>query len=249
MKQIFTILGLSAAMFANAQTTVNFNVGAQGYVGGSEIKTGTIDANISFTTDKGSTNNFPTYYAPSGNFPAQLRVYSVRASGDGNTITFTPAAGKTIKSLVINATEAQYAPAVTYSVNGGSFQAATLDGTTYTISNIDADANLTIKNAHTGGTSNTQLRFTTLAVVYDNVLAVGDVNGTKASLVKNTIVSNEIIFGEAAKVTVTNMAGQVVKTAEVAKDATLNVSSLATGTYIVTGTVNGKAVSQKIIKK
>lgn len=86
-------------------------------------------------------------------------------------------------------------------------------------------------------------------IVADGVLAVGDVNGAKASLVKNTIVANEIIFGEAAKVTVTNMAGQVVKTADVAKDARLNVSELAKGTYIVTGTVNGKSVSQKVIKK
>lgn len=85
---------------------------------------------------------------------------------------------------------------------------------------------------------------------YSGTLAVGDVNTTKAnSLVKNTIVSNELIFGAAAKVSVYNTAGQVVKTAEVAESSRLDVSALPKGTYVVTGLVNGQAVSQKVIKK
>ena len=45
------------------------------------------------------------------------------------------------------------------------------------------------------------------------------------------------------------MAGQVVKTAEVKDNSRLDVSNLAKGTYVVTAIVNGKAVSQKVIKK
>ena len=45
------------------------------------------------------------------------------------------------------------------------------------------------------------------------------------------------------------MNGQVVKSATVAEGTSMNVSSLTPGMYIVTGSVNGKAVSQKIIKK
>ncbi len=45
------------------------------------------------------------------------------------------------------------------------------------------------------------------------------------------------------------MAGQVVKTASVSENQSLNVSDLQQGTYIVTGTVNGKNVSEKVIKK
>ncbi|SKB62787.1 Por secretion system C-terminal sorting domain-containing protein [Soonwooa buanensis] len=79
--------------------------------------------------------------------------------------------------------------------------------------------------------------------------AVTDTNATKVNLVKNTVVANEIIFGQEAQVSVINMAGQVVKTAEVKDNSRLDVSNLAKGTYIVTATVNGKAVSQKVIKK
>lgn len=80
-------------------------------------------------------------------------------------------------------------------------------------------------------------------------LAVGNVNATKANLVKNTVVTNEIIFGETSKVSVINMNGQVVKTADATENSRLNVSELPKGMYLVSGTVNGKAVSQKIIKK
>ena len=45
------------------------------------------------------------------------------------------------------------------------------------------------------------------------------------------------------------MNGQVVKSASVNENTSLNVADLAKGMYIVTGTVNGKAVSEKIIKK
>jgi hypothetical protein len=80
-------------------------------------------------------------------------------------------------------------------------------------------------------------------------MAVVDAGKAKTSLVKNTIVSNEMIFAAAAKVSVVNMNGQVVKTAEVSDNSRLDVSALPKGAYVVTGVVNGQAVSQKIIKK
>ena len=80
-------------------------------------------------------------------------------------------------------------------------------------------------------------------------LAVGDVKATKANLVKNTVINNEIIFGETSKVSVFNMNGQVVKSANVTENSRLNVSELPKGIYIVSGTVNGQAVSQKVMKK
>ncbi|ACU07177.1 hypothetical protein FIC_00722 [Flavobacteriaceae bacterium 3519-10] len=84
---------------------------------------------------------------------------------------------------------------------------------------------------------------------YDSTLAVGDVNATKANLVKNTVVANTILFAAKADVQILSMNGQVVKTASVDENTAMDVSSLAKGIYIVAGTVNGKAVSQKIIKK
>lgn len=81
------------------------------------------------------------------------------------------------------------------------------------------------------------------------VLGTGNNILNKANLVKNTSVSNTIIFAAKANVQVINMNGQVVKTASVNENSSLEVSSLPKGAYIVTGSVNGKAVSQKIIKK
>lgn len=81
-------------------------------------------------------------------------------------------------------------------------------------------------------------------------LAVGDTAKVKGNFVKNTFVkNNEITFGAQAKdVKVYNMFGQIVKSASVKENETLNVSELAKGNYIVTGTVNNQPVSQKILK-
>lgn len=101
----------------------------------------------------------------------------------------------------------------------------------------------------TGGTFSVDDVVITGTSILDETLAVGDTTKAKANLVKNTIVSNELIFGAAAKVSVYNAAGQVVKTAEVTENGRLDVSALPKGNYVVTGVVNGNAVSQKIIKK
>ncbi|SEW03624.1 T9SS type A sorting domain-containing protein [Kaistella antarctica] len=81
------------------------------------------------------------------------------------------------------------------------------------------------------------------------VLAVGNVNAKNASLVKNTVVGNTLMFSAKADIQILNMNGQVVRTESVTENTSLEVSSLAKGMYVVTATVNGKAVSQKIIKK
>lgn len=73
--------------------------------------------------------------------------------------------------------------------------------------------------------------------------------GNKKVFIKNTVANNDITFGAKSDVKVFNMAGQVVKTAAVSENQSLNVSDLQQGTYIVTGTVNGKNVSEKVIKK
>lgn len=83
-------------------------------------------------------------------------------------------------------------------------------------------------------------------------LAVTEINKGKsiANFVKNTFVkNNEITFGADVKdVKVYNMFGQIVKEASVKANGTVNVAELTKGNYIVTGTVNKEAVSQKILK-
>lgn len=102
----------------------------------------------------------------------------------------------------------------------------------------------------TSGTGNITIDNLTIQTFSTGSLAVSDFGKTKSLFVKNTFVkNNEIVFGANAKdVKVFNMFGQVVKTASVKADGTLNVADLAKGNYIVTGTVNNEAVSQKILK-
>lgn len=101
----------------------------------------------------------------------------------------------------------------------------------------------------TSGTGNISLDNIVVNTISPLTLAVGDVNATKANLVKNTVVNNTILFAAKADVNVVSMNGQVVKSASVNENTALDVTSLAKGMYMVTGTVNGKTVSQKIIKK
>lgn len=112
---------------------------------------------------------------------------------------------------------------------------------------IDAASSAT----RTGGdTNNNAADFQKLAPSPQNTisLAVSDVNGTKINLVKNTNVNNAIVFGVKANVQIVNSNGQVVKTASVSDNSTLDVSSLAKGMYIISADVNGQKVSQKIMK-
>ncbi len=91
---------------------------------------------------------------------------------------------------------------------------------------------------------------TSIVVVYENpTMAVVDATNAKANLVKNTVVSNELIFGAAAKVSIYSTAGQIWKTAEVMENSKMDISTLPKGIYIVTANINGEAFSQKIIKK
>ena len=86
-------------------------------------------------------------------------------------------------------------------------------------------------------------------VVDDSILSVVDFNSSKNNLVKNTIIVDELVFGQKADIKIINMNGQVVKASKVVPGTIMNVSSLNKGMYIVTASVNGKTVSQKIMKK
>ncbi len=126
------------------------------------------------------------------------------------------------------------------------------DTTVYDFSKaINKAGSVKIKITYPTGTTtgNKQVTIDDVSWTAYVTMAVVDATKAKANLVKNTIVSNELIFGAAAKVSVYNTAGQVVKTAEVAENSRLDVSALPKGTYVVTGLVNGQAVSQKVIKK
>ena len=80
-------------------------------------------------------------------------------------------------------------------------------------------------------------------------LAVTDLSTAQNNFVKNTAVNDEINFSTKADVKVFSMNGQVVKAATVSENKNLDVADLAPGMYIVTGIVDGQAVSTKVMKK
>ncbi|HCR76876.1 MAG TPA: T9SS C-terminal target domain-containing protein [Chryseobacterium sp.] len=82
-----------------------------------------------------------------------------------------------------------------------------------------------------------------------SVLAINENKLNKDLFVKNTLIDSEINFGMTGDVKIYNLLGQVVKTFSVKENEAVDISDLSKGNYIVTGLVNGKNISQKVIKK
>ncbi|MDR2204689.1 MAG: T9SS type A sorting domain-containing protein [Flavobacteriaceae bacterium] len=98
-------------------------------------------------------------------------------------------------------------------------------------------------------TANWRIDDIELTILLWSPLAVSDVTKVKNPLIKNTLVSDNLVFAAKSDVSIYDMAGKVVKTLSVEKDTIVNVSFLPKGTYIVTGTVNGEKSVQKFIKQ
>ncbi|AZA90879.1 Por secretion system C-terminal sorting domain [Chryseobacterium nakagawai] len=80
-------------------------------------------------------------------------------------------------------------------------------------------------------------------------LATSEIIKSKNIFVKNTFVENEIYFGTKSEIKIFNISGELVKTASVFENESVNVENLQSGIYLVTGNSNGKAISEKIMKK
>lgn len=111
-----------------------------------------------------------------------------------------------------------------------------------------------------GGTAATKLKISSagsskrffiddIKVVTAGVLAVNETKIGAKTFIKNTSVDHEIYFGTKSEVKIFNVNGQIVKTASVSENGSVNVENLQSGIYFVVGNINGKAVSEKIIKK
>ncbi|WP_300675629.1 T9SS type A sorting domain-containing protein [Soonwooa sp.] len=254
MKKIFTILGVAAVSLVSAQTTFDYVLNNQGFSNAQAITTGNIVAGkVTYEALKNGATTNPSFYTAGG---GTLRMYSANATGEGNTYAVKAATGIKLNVVKIvtpgTVGSDNYAPSTAVITVDGVvvptvYDPADTTNATYLITPTSPASTIMIKNGQTGTAA--QIRIKSITVTYTDALAVGDVNVTKVNLVKNTVVANELIFGQAANVSVINMAGQVVKTAEVKENTKLDVSNLAKGTYVVTATVNGQAVSQKVIKK
>lgn len=140
------------------------------------------------------------------------------------------------KTLLKSITTGDTAGAVTFTTE-------TLDLTSY--SGIGFLAFEYLGNTVEGKTTNYYID----NVVITSSLATGDFSKSKINLVKNTMVKDVVTFGAKAQVKIINLNGQVIKSASVDNGASLDVSSLSKGVYIIKGEVNGETVSQKIIKQ
>jgi len=259
MKKIFTVLGVVAvAVFANAQNLVTnpgFENGTTGWTAG----TGSGYALPTIATDGPHTGANYVKYTPSATtgFYQDVAInpsttytvsywYKAVASGStGNTgrmwCGFRDSAGGTI---TYQGATADVDPLR----NNNSYVPAASAWTQVTVQ-FTSPATAALFNfqlrAYNGSTfSVDDVSLTT------GTLAVGEVLPSKYRMIKNTFVKNdEITFGADTKdVKVYTLTGQLVKTASVKANETLNVADLAEGNYIVTGTVNNQAVSQKILK-
>lgn len=169
------------------------------------------------------------------------KVLDLSTDGGKFTLKFDVKGWTTVEGNIIVSVTGQADETVTYSsVMSGPFETITLN--------------------YTGGVAGARIKIATSAkrayidnviveTVVDGSLAVTDINNTKKTLVKNTQVDSSIVFAAKSDVKVYNVNGQVVKSASVNENTSLNVSTWPKGIYIVSGNVDGEAVSQKIIKK
>jgi hypothetical protein len=173
-----------------------------------------------------------------------VRTISASSGANGvGTITYT------VRSYFTSGTGANRT--IQVYVNGNMID-------TYTLAAMNTNYTRTA-TANVSGDVNIEFRSTgSKQIVLDDVswtqssgsLSVNDLERQKKSFVRNSLVNDEISFGISAKnIIIYNMSGQVVKVAASGKEyESLYVAELPKGNYIVTGTVNNKPVSQKILK-
>ncbi|REC47997.1 carbohydrate binding domain-containing protein [Chryseobacterium pennipullorum] len=261
MKKIFTILGIVAATaFVSAQNLVNNPGFENGTTGWTATNPGSGTAyylpTITTTDPHGGINSVQyTGATATTGFEQEIAVnpgstYTIsfwyKASGDNTDAriwaNYLDAANGAIYQGATAATDPLRGP------NNGYLPTSTT-WTQYSVT-VTAPANVVKLRLQVRAYNNSTLVAFDDFSVTTGTLAVGEVLASKYRMVKNTFVTNnEIAFGADVKdVKVFNMFGQIVKEASVKQNGTLNVAELAKGNYIVTGTVNKEAVSQKILK-
>lgn len=258
MKKIFSLVAAFAMTAA-----VTAQVYSTGFESGEGFASSTVYNNTTLLVSGPSGKQWSTFFGtPSttaaliGNQSMQMRWYTTSAASKGYTMTNFATSG--VGSVTFNAANtAGINVIVSYSVNGTTWlspQTFTLTATstayTYNVPSTATGAlRFKFELTYTTAPSATSRLYIDAVKFNAPTMAVVDAAKTKTNLVKNTIVSNDLIFGTSAKVSIYSTAGQIVKTADVTENSKLDISALPKGTYIVTGIAKGDAVSQKIIKK
>ena len=117
---------------------------------------GSVTGIVSFTSAQNSSGTAPAYNANN----SELRLYYA-GTGDGGSVTLTPADGVTITGFAMTTSTT---PAVNYSVDGGSATSVSVGaGSVYSVTGISATSSLKIQNVNT---SNVKLFIKTIEITY-----------------------------------------------------------------------------------
>lgn len=230
MKHIYALFALLITSFVSwGQTTVTKNFSEFGFSNAQTFPSGTIDENISFTTEKNSSATDPAYF-DSG---ASIRLYP--GGSNGGSITLNVNEGYIITSVTFISSQNQ---PIKYFVDGGEEQTMS-SSDTYTI-NENISNSLKFQNANTNASgSGNQLRLTGVTVTYTNGTACEDSNFVFAS----TEVSADLAEGTSFTQTATslNQTTAITYTSSDEDVATVNpttgeVTLVSVGTTTITAT-------------
>lgn len=251
MKKFYSLFATAlCATIAFAQTTI-FNASfddLNGTGGNDNVWTGNI-----------GTNSLNNYSSAGWAFSGAGGAAQCIKAGSSNSVgaVTTPALNGLSGNATLTFKAAGYSSdntRLTVTITGGG----SISGTnSFTLVNSSfSEYSVTI----VGGTSNTKLKFSAAAtskrffideikVVTEAGLAVHDAKLSTKTFVKNTSVDKEIYFGTKSDIKIFNVNGQILKTASVTENGSVNVENLQSGIYLVTGNINGNAVFERIIKR
>ncbi|MCT2407587.1 T9SS type A sorting domain-containing protein [Chryseobacterium antibioticum] len=251
MKKFYSLVATAVFAVATfAQTTV-FNATFDDLDG-----TGGNDASFTGNIGTKSLNTYTTagwVFGAAGGGAQCIKAGSGSAAGSVTTPALTGLAGNatlTFRAAGFGTDNTALTVTITGggSINGtSSFTLTNSAFSTYTVNIIGGTSATKLKFASTAGGRRFFIDDIKLAV--QGALAVTDTKTSAIVFVKNTLVDHEIYFGAKSEVKIFNVNGQLVKSASVNENGVLNVIDLKKGIYIVTGNVNGNAVSEKIIKR
>lgn len=260
MKKIFTILGIAAvASVANAQTNLVPNPGFESW---DTTTTPPKPTGWSFISPTGITQETVMVHSGTSSVKAVAP-----ATGNGSLNVDIPATASTQYTLGYwildndpNARARHWVQARTASANI-TWTGTTFQPTTYSTDN-PSWVYVSATSTTPAGTELLRFDFRNYGtgtgggtVYYDDVvlvqgtLAAGEVTPSKHRLIKNSIVTSDLVFATNSSVKIFDVTGKLIKTADVQDNTKLNLSNLPKGTYIVKGLANGESTMQKFIKQ
>ena len=156
-QSLIVLVFLCASFLGFGQTTVTY-VFDNYYTNAQVLGSGSIDANISFTTAKNLSSTDPTYYT----LGSAARFYG-HATRNGGSMTLIPGSGVTITSVVLTANSTSHDQPVAFNEDGGTDVSVNATSLIYTISGLSATSSLKFRNYIN---STGQLRLTSIEVTY-----------------------------------------------------------------------------------